>query len=78
MDYGTKLNLISINFQNWYGLYTEAVFLSNLEVDMYLDSIVLGGLLIVSLTCAMLCYVGFYAYKHIKSDAARFDSEQKS
>lgn len=37
---------------------------------MYLDSIVVLGLVIVALTCAMLGYVGFFAYKHIKADIA--------
>lgn len=38
---------------------------------MYIDSIVLYGLVIVTLTCIMITYVGFYAYKHIKEDSAR-------
>jgi len=37
---------------------------------MYLDSVVVLGLVIVALTCAILVYVGFYAYKHIKADIA--------
>jgi hypothetical protein len=45
----------------------------NLEVPMYIDSIVLYGLVIVTLTCSMITYVGFYAYKHIKEDAAKAD-----
>jgi hypothetical protein len=44
---------------------------------MYLDSIVALGLLIVVLTCAMLTYVGFYAYKHIKADIAAHPEETK-
>jgi hypothetical protein len=40
---------------------------------MYIDSIVLYGLVIVTLTCTMITYVGFYAYKHIKEDAAKAD-----
>lgn len=35
---------------------------------MYLDSVVMLSLVIVFLTCAMLTYVGIYAYKHIKAD----------
>lgn len=35
---------------------------------MYLDSIVVLGLAIVILSCAMITYVGIYAYKHIKAD----------
>lgn len=38
---------------------------------MYIDSIVLYGLVIVSLTCIMITYVGFYAYKHIKEDSVK-------
>lgn len=37
---------------------------------MYLDSVVVLGLVIVALTCAMLVYVGVYAYKNIKADIA--------
>jgi hypothetical protein len=37
---------------------------------MYLDSVVVLGLVIVALTCAILVYVGIYAYKHIKADIA--------
>jgi hypothetical protein len=40
---------------------------------MYIDSIVLYGLVIVTLTCTMITYVGFYAYKHIKQDSAKAD-----
>jgi len=40
---------------------------------MYIDSIVLYGLVIVTLTCIMITYVGFYAYKHIKEDSAKAD-----
>ena len=40
---------------------------------MYIDSIVLYGLVIVALTCSMITYVGVYAYKHIKEDSARAD-----
>ncbi|WP_200882884.1 hypothetical protein [Cellvibrio mixtus] len=37
---------------------------------MYLDSIVVLGLVIVILSCIMITYVGIYAYKHIKADIA--------
>lgn len=37
---------------------------------MYLDSVVVLGLVIVTLTCAMITYVGVYAYRHIKVDTA--------
>ncbi len=40
---------------------------------MYIDSIVLYGLVIVALTCAMITYVGVYAYKHIKDECAKVD-----
>jgi hypothetical protein len=40
---------------------------------MYIDSIVLYGLVIVALTCTMITYVGVYAYKHIKEDSAKAD-----
>ena len=47
---------------------------------MYLDSVVVLGLVIVALTCAILVYVGVYAYKHIKADitAHPADSELTS
>lgn len=38
---------------------------------MYIDSIVLYGLVIVALTCIMISYVWIYAYKHIKEDSAK-------
>ncbi len=37
---------------------------------MYLDSVVVLGLVIVVLSCVMITYVGIYAYKHIKADLA--------
>lgn len=37
---------------------------------MYLDSVVVLGLIIVVLSCVMIAYVGVYAYKHIKADVA--------
>ncbi len=37
---------------------------------MYLDFVVVSGLLIVVLSCVMITYVGIYAYKHIKADIA--------
>jgi len=40
---------------------------------MYIDSIVLYGLVIVALTCIMITYVGVYAYKHIKDECAKVD-----
>lgn len=44
---------------------------------MYMDSIVAYGMVIVLLTCAVITYVGVYAYKRIKEDSARVDSELK-
>jgi hypothetical protein len=37
---------------------------------MYLDSVVVLGLVIVALSCVMITYVGIYAYKNIKADIA--------
>lgn len=42
---------------------------------MYLDSVVVLGLIIIILSCAMIIYVGFYAYKHIKADIASHPEE---
>ena len=50
----------------------------NVEVNMYIDSIVLYGLVIVALACIMITYVGVYAYKHIKEDSARVDQGIKA
>ena len=50
----------------------------NVEVDMYIDSIVLYGLVIVALACIMITYVGVYAYQHIKEDSARADQRIKT
>lgn len=35
---------------------------------MYLDDVVVAGLIIVTLTCVVLGYVGYYAYRKIKED----------
>jgi hypothetical protein len=45
---------------------------------MYIDSIVLFGLVIVALTCIVVCYVWVYAYKHIKEDSARAEQVIKN
>lgn len=42
---------------------------------MYLDSVVVLGLIIIILSCAMIIYVGVYAYKHIKADIASHPDE---
>jgi hypothetical protein len=45
------------------------LLIQRLGVSMYIDSIVLYGLVIVALTCIMISYVGVYAYRHIKEDS---------
>jgi len=45
---------------------------------MYLDSVVVAGLIIVVLVCVMAAYIGIFAYKHIKLDVAAAQAEQKS
>jgi len=45
---------------------------------MYIDGVVVFGLVIVILTCIVITYVGFYAYKHIKDESAKFDGEISS
>ncbi len=42
---------------------------------MYVDSVVVLGLLIIILSCAMIIYVGIYAYKHIKADVTSHPEE---
>ncbi len=37
---------------------------------MYLDTVVVSGLVIVALVCVMATYIGIFAYKHIKQDIA--------
>lgn len=37
---------------------------------MYLDTVVVSGLVIVALVCVMATYIGVFAYKHIKQDIA--------
>lgn len=45
---------------------------------MYLDSVVIAGLVIVVLVCVMGTYIGIFAYKHIKLDIAAAQAAQKS
>lgn len=45
---------------------------------MYLDSVVLSGIAIVVLTCAVFYYVGLYAYRHFKQDVAEHPEESKA
>lgn len=44
---------------------------------MYLDGVVILSLIIVTLTCAMITYVGIFAYKHIKSESEKVDAALK-
>ena len=37
---------------------------------MYIDTVVVSGLIIVALTCVMAAYIGVFAYQHIKQDIA--------
>ena len=39
---------------------------------MYFDGVVLFGVLVLVLTCAVVVYLGYYSWKHFKQD------EQKS
>jgi CHASE3 domain sensor protein len=41
---------------------------------MYLDTVVISGLIIVALCCVMMVYVTYYAYKHISNDIKRVSS----
>lgn len=38
---------------------------------MYLDATVVAGLIIVSLTCMVLGYVGYFASRKIKEDSQK-------
>ncbi len=40
---------------------------------MYMDEVVVSGLVIVVLTCVFLAYVGRYAYRHIKDEMRKSD-----
>jgi hypothetical protein len=37
---------------------------------MYIDTVVVSGLIIVACVCVMAAYIGIFAYKHIKQDIA--------
>lgn len=41
---------------------------------MYVDDAVVAGLIIVALTCVMMGYIGYFAYKHFKEDAKKNDA----
>lgn len=38
---------------------------------MYLDTVVVAGLIIVTLTCVVLGYVGYFAGRKIKEDCEK-------
>ena len=40
---------------------------------MYLDTVVVSGLVIIALTCAVFFYVGRFAYRRIKEDIDKAD-----
>ena len=41
---------------------------------MYMDTVVVSGLVIVALVCVMAGYIGMFAYKHIKHDIAEAEA----
>lgn len=41
---------------------------------MYLDTVVVMSLIVVVLTCAIVVYVGYHAYKHIKAEMQQSES----
>jgi hypothetical protein len=45
---------------------------------MYLDSVVIAGLVIVVLVCVMAIYLGIFAYKHIKYDVPGTSGEPQN
>ena len=38
---------------------------------MYLDTVVVSGLIIVALCCVMTAYVSYYVYKKVREDAPK-------
>jgi hypothetical protein len=40
-----------------------------------MDTVVVSGLIIVALVCAMATYIGVFAYKHIKHDVAQAEAK---
>ena len=38
---------------------------------MYLDTVVISGLVIVALVCVMATYLSVYAYKHVRGEIER-------
>ncbi len=43
---------------------------------MYLDEVVVSGIVIVVLTCVFLGYAGRFAYRHFKQDERKSKSAQ--
>ena len=43
---------------------------------MYIDVVVVSGLIIVALVCVMAGYIGVFAYKHFQQDLA--DAEKNT
>jgi hypothetical protein len=41
---------------------------------MYVDFVIVLSLIIVTLTCAFLGFITYYAYKHIKADIAKTEA----
>ncbi len=37
---------------------------------MYLDSVIVASIITIVVVCVILGYMGLYAYRHIKNDAA--------
>jgi hypothetical protein len=46
------------------------------EVVMYLDGVVIFGLVIVALVCVMAVYLSVYAYKHFQADVEREEGKK--
>ena len=43
---------------------------------MYLDTVVVSGLVIVILTCVIGAYVGRYAMRHMRQDKAKAEGKE--
>jgi len=42
---------------------------------MYMDEYVLSGLIIVGVTCAIVGYLGYYGFRHIKEDMKKSENK---
>ena len=42
---------------------------------MYLDSVIIASVITVVAVCGILGYMGVYAYKHIRADIQKYDSQ---